>query len=418
MSSNGSSASPVLSRRAVLASAAVAAAAWVAAPTVSDAVRGPRPTVPTPAPSAATTSQVPGRRPALPDRTVDLGDYAVGDGVTDDTARLNDALADLRAAGGGTLLVPDRAFRIQPKGWVYLESDIGIRGVGPRSAFHLAPYGDDHTIGFCLAGERVSLENLAFERVDNVYGAMLDARGNHLWVSGCTFDGHLDRWPNDFSAIRVYVDAPASMTMLTLTRTTVRRCGFGMYQASARTGAVSDILVDACHFERNHASDLEFNAPSNSMSGCVVQDCTFRDNASQGPGAGWGAGFANVQGGRVARCSFDGYPMNAVHVEDRSSGILLEDNAFVRASHLDTGYAAPVQILSLSHDVDVRRNSFDTSRQANRVDCVWVGRGSSDATKEPHDVRLTGNRARLAHGSRVLGQYGCHDVTETGTVLV
>lgn len=33
-------------------------------------------------------------------------------------------------------------------------------------------------------------------------------------------------------------------------------------------------------------------------------------------------------------------------------------------------------------------------------------------------MRLTDNRARLANGSRVLGQYGCHDVTETGTVLV
>ncbi|MBR1576491.1 MAG: glycoside hydrolase family 28 protein [Bacteroidales bacterium] len=53
--------------------------------------------------------------PAIPDRTVSLGDYgAVGDGITDNTAAFEKAVASLTRQGGGHLVVPAGIFLTGP----------------------------------------------------------------------------------------------------------------------------------------------------------------------------------------------------------------------------------------------------------------------------------------------------------------
>lgn len=77
-----------------------------------------------------TTSAGPRTRAALRARTVtanvmDFG--AVGDGITDDTAAFQAAVDDIRAAGGGTLLIPPRTYVVRS---VSIQAGLTISGYG------------------------------------------------------------------------------------------------------------------------------------------------------------------------------------------------------------------------------------------------------------------------------------------------
>ncbi len=176
--------------------------------------------------------------------------------------------------------------------------------------------------------------------------------------------------------------ALADSTLATLT--------YGLLQTNASTAVVEGITVARCTFTRNGATDLEFNSPTGSIRQVRVQDCSFSDNDSDG----FGVGLAHVTGAVVTTSTFDGYALEAVHIEDYSQDVTVTANDFTSCGLRDDAH---VQIIGGSDGVLVQGNTFHAAMNTRRVYLVNALPGGTAPTPggrpaaAPTGVTVAGN---------------------------
>lgn len=378
----------LISRRGLLVSAAVATAASVVGHGTRAAAESP---------AQLSSNGVSSRRPSVPGVRINLKDYCSGDGQTNDAAGFHRAIDELSRRGGGTLTVPAGSFRIEPRGWITVDSNIAVVGEGPQSRIVLtAPSSGAYTVGFRVTGSNVAFDDLVLERGNDVYGSFFRVTGSDVWLQGLTLRGAMSSWDNDFNG--VYLSgAGAYVSRFTMSNCILEDLNYGVYQNEDDSSTVTDVVIDNITGRRNVADDLEFCAPNGTIDGVLVQNSSFSDSRSPWIGAGFAIGIANAKNVTISGCSFDGYAMNPIHLERYTQHVRIADNRFVRASTKSTGFAAAVIVLSGSHDIAISGNEFDLSKQANAAHAIYVGPGGSGL--DPYAVTVSGNAARLGGAS-------------------
>ena len=134
------------------------------------------------------------------------------------------------------------------------------------------------------------------------------------------------------------------------------------------------IAVMHSYFTGMQGNCLIFNHPSNTgvMEQLLVQGCTFKNMALMGSGVSQLiVSFAGeIPSGAVRDCTFDGFQAEAVHIEDRAHGIVIDHNIFKNYGNTDTSitYGA-VNIIGSStgsaidatRGIKVENNLFDST---------------------------------------------------------
>ncbi|MBA2117735.1 right-handed parallel beta-helix repeat-containing protein [Bremerella alba] len=318
---------------------------------------------------------------------------AVGDGETDNRPALRRAFDQMQS--GDTLIVPAGDYRLelteQP---ISVPAGITIMGQGGKSRFLLATSGGEKKFrNWLKLGTGVTLSGLTVKRIEAFPVVLLPLFGSleNITLHDVTIDGNAQQLGGPYChAIQVGF---GHLNGLRLDRVAIEDCTFGLFQSNDATGTVENVLVQSSMFQKNRASDLEFNSPRGTMRNIVVRDCLFRDNQSQTAGAGFAVGFANVTDGTVQRCDIRNYGSEALHVEDRSNKILLRDNTITLGSHRQNN--GVIMVLSDSTNVVIEDNTIDARANENRPHLVLVTAGG-DRFKRPNDVTVRGNL--LVHG--------------------
>jgi hypothetical protein len=351
-------------------------------------------------------------------RTASLISYgAKCDGVTNDQAALQRAINDVASQGGGTVLLPVGKCRIvQTSGAVSttLSGSVVLQGSsgGTTLQFDTDQPGQFRQL-FRVKGADAGLRNLDIVRTSDVYGIMIDVfASTGFTMDGVTLDGQGPKFPSGIHGIRLSANGSESIKDLKILNSAIRNTAYGLFQDSAITSLVDGITVDHSTFSGNGADDLEFNAPSGTMRNVNVTNSTFTGNVSTSAnaGAGFAVGLANVQNSLIQGNSFEGYPLDPVHIEDRSAFVKVDSNRFTHNFTRSLDYACDVFIVSGSHDITVTRNDFDLSANTNNLVGVYIGSGGTDYPV-PYTVNVTRNQFKLNAGSGTVTNNGGQNVT-------
>ncbi|MET0189835.1 MAG: glycosyl hydrolase family 28-related protein [Pseudonocardia sediminis] len=315
---------------------------------------------------------------------------AVGDGVADDSAAIQRGV-EAAGAARGTLYLPAGRYRcasaltLRPGAGVTLAGDPGA------SVLEFAAAGPS---GFALCAsidaDDVTIDGLVLRRAGD-FDAVLLSTGvmRNFTLSRTTFDGGMDAFPNTYChGIKLSDSAVASG--MHLVDSTITGTQYGLFQTNQSTANTTGVLVERCLFSGNRNTDLEFNSPNGATRQVQVRDCRFENNLS----TGFGVGFAAVEGALVTGNTFENYAMEAVHIEDYSSSIVVERNDFTACGLAKHSY---VQIVSGARGVTVRDNSFDARANEAEIFVVTSQPGGSGVTGggrpivPPFDVALSDN---------------------------
>jgi hypothetical protein len=311
---------------------------------------------------------------------------AVGDGTADDRPALERALA--AAKPGDTVLVPAGSYRIVLTGGaISIPKGVTILGTEGESRFLLGSNGGPGAYReFLSPGADVTIEGVGIQRDANFSGILLPIRdgANNFTVRNCQIDGQLSRFSSYLHCFRV---GDGTVANFTLAGSLVEDFVYGLFQSSDATGTLDGVLVENCRFERNAATDLEFNSPSGVMRNIVVRDSAFSGNASDAASGGFAVGFANVTNGRVENCRIEGYGSEALHVEDRSENIELIGNTIIGGSLVQPW--GVIMIISGSKRVTIADNLIDGRPNQNSPQLVLVTAGGP--YQNPSEVSVTRN---------------------------
>ncbi|GAA1860947.1 hypothetical protein GCM10009836_46360 [Pseudonocardia ailaonensis] len=376
-----------IGRRALLGIGLLVAAGTgvtgVLARSLAGAAPGPSVTPSAPTGSAALT-----RLPVV-DVVRDHG--AVGDGSAGDDARIRAAL-DALGRTGGTLYFPAGNYRIDgaplsPRSGVTLAGDPG------RSFLDLGSgVGGGFATLLAVAGNDIVVDGITLRR-NGSFDAVLVGLGafTNLTLSRSMLVGNMDVYP-DTTCHGIRVGDQERSSGLQITDSVITTTVYGLLQTNESTAATSDITVERCTFALNRNTALEFNSPNGTTSGVRVVGSTFSGTESPD---GFGVGLAHVDRAVIEGNGFSGYALEAVHVEDYSTGTVVRGNTFRECGLRDHSH---VQIISGSADVLVTDNDFDASVNTERIFVVDALAGGTATTPggrapaTPSTVRVEGNR--------------------------
>jgi hypothetical protein len=301
---------------------------------------------------------------------------AAADGKADDRPAL--AAAFSAAKKGDTIFVPAGDYRfVLPQG-TRLSMPEGVTLVGEKglSRFVLVSDGDGKGHReFLLPGSSSVIQGVHFSK-EGTFPAVLFPlveERDGIVFRDCVFDGGSEKFPSPYC--HCFQVGGGTLKNLVLERIVLREFTFGLFQTNQATGSVEGVRVVQSLFERNTASDLEFNAPSGKMTDITVCDCNFRDNLSKSASGGFAVGFANVKRGNVERCRIEGYGAESLHVEDRSEEILLKGNTIVGGSTIQGN--GVILVVNDSRKVTIEGNYVDGRPNGNKPQLILVTAGGN-----------------------------------------
>lgn len=335
--------------------------------------------------------------------TIKLSSYSLTENAITNAISLNKAIEDASKTNA-TIIVPNKIIKVQPRGWFYLPKGVSLKGTGASSGFEiLSPNSTTYTELFKMKEGNNNLENLVLKRDSNVYGRMLDIEnGSSYFFKNIRIDGGRKNSPTDFAAIALSPQKDYSISNFHLENSSISNTTYGIVEDSKYSGTVENVFILDNSFFKNSATDVELNAPIGVGRNIEVSRNSFSSNESTSEMAGFGVGIANYSKVKVNKNSFNSYPMNALHIEDRSSEIEVSENSFVKTSYKNTGYAADVIILSGSHEISFHKNFFDATQQENSKSLLLVTRGSTTASS-PYGITVYGdNSAKLSSSTSIV----------------
>jgi len=325
---------------------------------------------------------------------VDARDFGARcDGTTDDRSAIDAGLQAL-AATGGTLRIPSGTCRVNQSAarlFIGVPSGVEIVGTGSSEIALTCDPDAEYVELFRVGGQNIALRNLRLTRAGACNGALIAVHQiQGLTLDGVSFVGNAAKYEQYVHGLLLQsVEGPSSD--LVMSRVSMTDLDYGLVQPSTVTTTFDRITVDRSSFSGNFADDLEFNAPAGLISNVVVTNSRFKNNRSNGESSGFGIGLANVSGARIQGNQFNRYRFEPVHIEDRSTRILVQGNRFRRSFTEDRSYASHVFIVSGSTQVDVVGNTFDTGRNCNRIQAVFVNAGGAGYAN-PSGVLVKGNK--------------------------
>lgn len=314
---------------------------------------------------------------------------ARADGRTDDRPAF--AAAFSAAKKGDTVFVPAGDYRIVLPQGVRLSMPEGVALVGEKglSRFVLVSEGDAKSHReFLLPGSSSVMQGIHFSK-EGTFPAVLfplSEERDGIVFRDCVFDGGSEKFPSPYC--HCFQVGSGTLKNLVIERIMLRGFTFGLFQANSARGLVEGVRVVQSLFERNTASDLEFNAPNGKMTDITVRDCTFRDNLSKSASGGFAVGFANVKRGTVERCRIEGYGAEALHVEDRSEEILLKGNTIIGGSKIQPN--GVILVVNDSRKVTIEGNYIDGRPNGNKPHLILVTAGGN-ALPNPSGVLVKDN---------------------------
>ncbi|EIP99632.1 hypothetical protein OpiT1DRAFT_04157 [Opitutaceae bacterium TAV1] len=320
---------------------------------------------------------------------------AMGDGVTDDRAAFATALAAL--SSGDTLLVPAGVYRLVLTGILKPKAGTSILGEGNATTLSLENGGLSTFRQFmALGGSDTLINGITVVRAADfplvVFSLVNNSSGpSGITVRNTTIVGNRDIYP---SYCHGFQYGQSDLNDVLLENLTVTTCTNGLFRAGSSAGDVAGITVTRSSFFSNYSTDLQFNSPNGVTSDVVVQDCHFRDNRCTSAGSGFAVGFAHVTNGLIADCIMDGYNREPIHVEDRSSGIVISGNVLRSPALL--GGSAILIISKTSPDsatngVTITNNLIDARDNALDPYLVLVTAGNSTGQPVPLNVSVENN---------------------------
>ena len=280
---------------------------------------------------------------------------AIGDGVTDDTAAVQDAIDYAESLGGGTLYFPPGTYGIGTT--VTIPSNVRLLGAGMNlsiiQALSALPIKDPmlkNVTGDTGAGVRVdtniTLEHMTFDGSGRTYPAW-DTNTNPPTYGGLSQGdsrGHLVRF---YSAINVQV----------------LNCEFRYHRSIAPLvdGGCLNTLIDGCIFHHNGKLDdvspciwTAYSFPNLTPTKNIkVTNCAFYDCLRMG------LTFAPEDGGIVENCSFDNMREGGIHVID-GANIIIRGNRFnnIHVSDIVANGIEVESVGSLNGNILIESNIF------------------------------------------------------------
>lgn len=293
---------------------------------------------------------------------------AVGNGTTDDGPAIRAAIT--AAGSGGVVYFPTGSYRYVAAATLSL-SNITFLGDGPTLSILL--YESAHWRSFFQnTGPNVMFKDWGFKRNAPISNnMMLVTSGVNLTFDNCILDGNNTLGPQDGNHCFQFggrTDTPSgpplnpksteTITNFKLLNTTVKNWGgYPLFQQSERTGTTTGIVVENCTFVDNHFTPLELNSPAGIMQNIYITNNSF-SNVSGPPSAGFGVGLAHCDHAVVAYNTFNNINQEALHVEDRSSDVVIEHNSFVLCG---LAQYSSIQVISSASNIRVRHNDVNAN---------------------------------------------------------
>ncbi len=326
---------------------------------------------------------------------------AAADEMKDDRPALGAAFS--AAKKGDTVFVPAGNYRIVLPQGARLSMPDGVALVGEKglSRFILVSDGDDKSHReFLLPGSDSVIQGIHFSKEGTFPAVLFPLFGDRdgIVFRDCVFDGGSEEFPGRYC--HCFQVGNGALKNLVMERIVLRGFTFGLFQANTARGSVKGVRVVQSLFERNTASDLEFNSPNGEMTDIEVRDCIFRDNLSKSASGGFAVGFANVKRGSVERCRIEGYGAEALHVEDRSEDILLKGNTIIGGSKIQPN--GVILVMSDSRKVTIEGNYIDGRPNGNKPHLILVTAGGN-AFPNPSGVLVKDNV--LVNGEKTKAWY-------------
>lgn len=326
---------------------------------------------------------------------------AAADEMKDDRPALGAAFS--AAKKGDTVFVPAGNYRIVLPQGARLSMPDGVALVGEKglSRFILVSDGDDKSHReFLLPGSDSVIQGIHFSKEGTFPAVLFPLFGDRdgIVFRDCVFDGGSEEFPGRYC--HCFQVGNGALKNLVMERIVLRGFTFGLFQANTARGSVEGVRVVQSLFERNTASDLEFNSPNGEMTDIEVRDCIFRDNLSKSASGGFAVGFANVKRGSVERCRIEGYGAEALHVEDRSEDILLKGNTIIGGSKIQPN--GVILVMSDSRKVTIEGNYIDGRPNGNKPHLILVTAGGN-AFPNPSGVLVKDNV--LVNGEKTKAWY-------------
>jgi parallel beta-helix repeat protein len=221
---------------------------------------------------------------------------------------------------------------------------------------------------------------------------------------GVTVIGNKDVYSSQYAHC---IQLAGNISNVLIESSTFKTCEFAVFQNSDATGTVDGFTVHNSIFFHNFASDLEFNAPNSIMKNINVTNTQFSNNNNSGPSAGWAVGLANVHNVLVQNNTITNYKTCGIHVEDRSSNVLINNNQIINAAQQNDN---DIFIVSNSTNINVTNNIIDARNNTRDHYIVLATAGGSAPI--PTNVLVRGNTLYAGHNTSMWylqpGNYFAH----------
>lgn len=323
---------------------------------------------------------------------------ALGDGTTDDGVAIRAAI--VAAGTGGCVYFPEAEYRYVADGTLGL-SDITILGDG--STLSTLLYESEHWESFFQnTGPNVTFRNWGFKRnTATSNNMMLVTSGVNLTFDNCLLDGNNALGPNDGNHCFQFggrpdtpsgppLDPPSAETITNfkLLNTTVKNWGgYPLFQQVERTGTSTGIVVENCTFTDNHFTPLELNSPGGTMQDIRIVNNVF-EHGDGPPSAGFAVGLAHCDHVVVAYNTFSDFEQEALHIEDRSSDVVVEHNSFELCGLAQYG---SILIISSASNVRVRHNFINADHEHPEPYAGAILSTNGGGVSNPSDIVIDNN---------------------------
>ena len=314
--------------------------------------------------------------------TLNFADYGACDGTTDDRAAFVTALSAL--AGGGTLVLPptDIAITLTGNPTFSIPANNRIVGIPGATRILLSSSNNDIGVGFAQSvGDNVAFDGITFIRATNcTIFCIFGPRNDGFHIRNCVVDGQRDTFESPKTMHCILTAFAGTKKNITVRGSTIKRLTFGFIQGNDVLDTCENILVDDCNFTGNFGDDLLFNAPRTTITNVTVSNCRFTDGAATASlGSGSPVDFAHVTNGGVRDCYFENYLMEAIHLEDYCSNVIISGNRIINCGNntataggvMDTDRCG-ISVYVRCTDVAITGNTLDHRENENFLHAIRI----------------------------------------------
>lgn len=323
----------------------------------------------------------------------------VGDGVADDRAALL-ARATSAATLGVSLLLPARVYRVASG----LNFPANLRIAAEPGA---VMKGTLNSAALATVGSGTRIGGLTFENDGTGICLAVRTGATDVDIQDCRFVAGVQGISiADTGISNIRIDQCAFTSGL----------GYGIL-TNVAANDLSNLKVTDCDFLECSLDPIEFNHPSAGVSTArnfLVQGCYFSQSADTGtsPSSGFGIGAAGVSGLRVENNTFDRARLQAVHVEDDCSDVIILGNTIRNCGDTDQTAVSQCIWVTSSVGVLINANNISGTNVGGGIYVVYNG-GTGVSELIVADNRITG----CADDAIVVAGDGPGIISVTGNVV-